>query len=72
MVIKLHPKVRDFALLVLVSFAGVAVGAVLPDSDHLIKGQARTWGHDWRLPCIVFALILIALVCRYIRSRLLR
>ena len=72
MVIKLHGKVRIFASYFLAGIAGSAIGAILPDSDHLIEGQARTWGHDWRFPCFLFAVVFLALACRYVRSRVLR
>jgi len=50
--------------LVLLGILGIACGAVVPDADHLFKGQARTWGHDWRIFAVVYGGCLIAYLCR--------
>ena len=57
---KLHPKVRVFALLMGIALVSAFVGGILPDLDHTISGQARTWGHNAVFPiavslCVVFS-----------------
>ena len=68
---KLHVKVRNFAFLILVGLTGVAFGAWSPDLDHIFKGQAMTWGHDYRFPLIVFSIVGFVYLCRYAWSRFL-
>ena len=61
-------KVRNIALFVL----PVIAGATFPDIDHLFEGQARTWGHDWHYPCFILAIVAIAYIGRWIKTRVLR
>lgn len=62
---KSHIKVREFALVILCGLAGITLGANGGDIDHIFKGQARTWGHDFSFPVIVFSIVGFAHLCRY-------
>ncbi len=38
----------------------VVLGSLLPDLDHIFQGESRTWGHDYRLPLVVYAGLFLA------------
>ena len=64
----LHSKVRVSSL-----FVGVVViGSTLPDLDHILPPFTRSWGHDFRLPLIILAVLVVAYMGRFIRVRVLR
>ena len=66
---KLHPKMRVFALLMGIALVSAFVGGVLPDLDHTIQGQSRTWGHDAVFSVAVFVFVVFSYYCRQIKSR---
>ena len=64
----LHSKVRVSSL-----FVGVVViGSTLSDLDHILSPFIRSWGHDFRLPCLILAIVAIAYISRYARARVLK
>jgi hypothetical protein len=50
----------------------VLAGATLPDLDHILPPYQRSWGHDYLIPCIVLAVLVIAYISRLVKSRFLR
>ena len=71
MVNRLHSKMRTIARTLGIILV-ITAGSVLPDLDHILPPYKRSWGHDWRIPCLILLIVALAFIGRLVITWILR